>query len=106
MNRMRIVLLLQEQWKIGWIGNEYEGCHFYPTTRYYDQQLTGSYLEFFQYLLSVCKQLCLAGYTVAQIQLLADFMNRNTVKPLLRGHPRDLSKCPLNWECLLNRGLL
>ena len=38
-DRMRIVLLLQEQWRIGWIGNEYEGCHFYPTTRCYDQQL-------------------------------------------------------------------
>ena len=29
-----------------------------------------------------------------------------TVKPLLSGHPRDLSKCPLNRGCALNRGLL
>ena len=38
-DRMRIVLLLQEEWEIGWIGNEYEGFHYYPTTRYYDQRL-------------------------------------------------------------------
>ena len=29
-----------------------------------------------------------------------------TVKPLLNRHPRDLSKCPLNGGCPLNRGLL
>ena len=27
------------------------------------------------------------------------------VKPLLSLHPRDLSECPLNRGCLLNRGL-
>ena len=30
----------------------------------------------------------------------------HTVKPLLSGHPRDFSKCPLNRRCPLNRGLL
>ena len=28
-----------------------------------------------------------------------------TVKPLLSGHLRDLSKCPFNRGCPLNRGL-
>ena len=29
---------------------------------------------------------------------------RNTVKPVLSGHPRDLPKCLLNRGCPLNRG--
>ena len=30
-------------------------------------------------------------------------MHNYTVKPLLSGHPWDLSKCPLNTGCPLNR---
>ena len=32
--------------------------------------------------------------------------SQNTVKLLLSGPPRDLSKCPLNRVCPLKRGLL
>ena len=31
--------------------------------------------------------------------------NKNTVKPVLSRHPRDLPKCSLNTGCPLNKGL-